>query len=148
MISVPTVVNFPVLYSKLIHNLKNFIILRLFKTSSFKNTKPFLSLFSRLETSQDPSSHSSYHSENWLKHCYMENKRENSHRVPRCALPATLVPPTTLQVRSDPFPCPLRKLWKLPGTTVDDRLYLLLRLLRDGHDTVQVLVDEQPDEHL
>lgn len=65
MIPVPTVVNSPVLYSKLIHNLKNFIILRLFKTSSFKNTKPFLSLFSRLETSQDPSSHSSYHSENW-----------------------------------------------------------------------------------
>lgn len=43
MIPVPTVVNSPVLYSKLIHNLKNFIILRLFKTSSFKNTKPFLS---------------------------------------------------------------------------------------------------------
>lgn len=142
MIPVPTVVNFPVLYSKLIHNLKNFIILRLFKTSSFKNTKPFLSRnitrsFVTLVLSLGK-----------LKHCYMENKRENSHRVPRCALPATLVPPTTLQVRSDPFPGPLRKLWKLPGTTVDDRLYLLLRLLRDGHDTVQVLVDEQPDEHL
>lgn len=71
-----------------------------------------------------------------------------THRVPGCALPAAFVPPTAFQVRSDPLPGPLGELWELPGAAVDDRLYLFLGLLGDRHDAIQVLVDEQPDEHL
>ena len=71
-----------------------------------------------------------------------------THSVPGRALPAALVPPAALQIRPDSLARALREFRELPRAAVDYGLDLLLGLLRDRHDAVEVLVDEQPHEHL
>lgn len=81
----------------------------------------------------------------------MDGKKKKvkvTHGVPGRALSAPLVPPTALQVRPDSLPRALREFRELPRAAIDYGLNLLLWLLRDRHDAVQVLVDEQPNEHL
>ena len=63
-------------------------------------------------------------------------------------LPGPLGPPARLEVRPDALPGARRVLWELARARVDDGLDLLLRLPRNGDVPVQVLVHEQPHEHL
>lgn len=59
-----------------------------------------------------------------------------------------LVPPAALQVSPDTFASSFSELRELPCAGVDDGLDLLFRLLADGYYPIEVLVDEETDEHL
>jgi hypothetical protein len=75
--------------------------------------------------------------------------RGRSRRVPRrVRVSGTFVPPAGLEISADPFPGSFRELRKLPRARIDYCLDLLLGLLADRHHAVQVLVDEEPHEHV
>lgn len=59
-----------------------------------------------------------------------------------------LVSAAALQVCADALTGTLGELWELARARVNDRLDLLLWLLRDRHYPVEVLVHEEADEHL
>lgn len=55
---------------------------------------------------------------------------------------------TGLQVGADSLPRPVVELGELAVAGLEDGRDLVLRLLRDGNGTVEVLVDKQTDEEL
>ena len=71
-----------------------------------------------------------------------------TYSIPGSSFSSAFVPATAFEIRPDPFSGAFGKLWKLSRATVDDGLNFLLGLFRDGHNAVQVLVNEESHEHL
>ena len=71
-----------------------------------------------------------------------------SYRFPSVLFLGPAHAPAWLEVGSDTFSWPLVKLRELAITCIKYGLYLVFRLLRNRHHSVQVLVHKQPHEHL
>jgi len=73
----------------------------------------------------------------------------NPYSIPgSIGLPGSLVPAARFEVRSDSLACSLCELRELPGTGVNNGLNLLLGLFGYWHNTIEILIHKQTDEHL